>query len=222
MLNALPQFVLRATLRSTRQRATHFALRANAPSPSPDSIRPGFPQIRRIWKFGTEKIPLKPYVKKMSGRQDFPLQKTEEEWRRDLDADEYCVLREKGTEMAGTGEYDKFFPDPDEGFFECRGCQRPLYSAAAKFNSGCGWPAFDKCYKGALRTEVDGSLGVRRIEIMCSNCGGHLGHVFEGEGFTETNERHCVNSLSVRFVKYKDKTSGAEISGVEESIISSL
>ena len=81
------------------------------------------------------------------------------------------------------------------------GCGNPLYSAAAKFHSGCGWPAFDKCVEGSLLTHVDGTLGMQRIEIVCSQCNGHMGHVFKGEGFTETNERHCVNSISVKFVK---------------------
>ncbi len=83
----------------------------------------------------------------------------------------------------------------------CRGCRAPLYSAEAKFKSGCGWPAFDKCFKGAVRTTLDESHGMRRIEITCAACDGHLGHVFEGEQMTPTNERHCVNSLSVKFVK---------------------
>lgn len=83
----------------------------------------------------------------------------------------------------------------------CRGCGNPLYSATAKFNSGCGWPAFDKCYSGAVSTNVDSSFGMRRVEIVCARCDGHLGHVFEGESLTPTNERHCVNSVSVKFVK---------------------
>lgn len=68
-------------------------------------------------------------------------------------------------------------------------------------NSGCGWPAFDKCFKGSVVTETDNAYGMRRVEIMCGKCGGHLGHVFEGERMTPTNERHCVNSVSVKFQK---------------------
>jgi methionine-R-sulfoxide reductase len=83
-----------------------------------------------------------------------------------------------------------------EGHFACRACNAPLYSAEAKFKSGCGWPAFDKCYKGAVATVTDSSFGMRRVEILCAACGGHLGHVFEGERMTPTNERHCVNSVS--------------------------
>ena len=125
---------------------------------------------------------------------------TDAEWREKLSPEEYRVLREKGTEAQG-GEYDGFYPSAGEGHFACRGCGAPLYSAAAKFKSGCSWPAFDKCYKGAVATTVDNSYGMKRIEITCAACGGHLGHVFEGEKMTPTDERHCVNSVSVRFVK---------------------
>merc|ERR1711991_452207 len=127
------------------------------------------------------------------------MQKTDEEWKSQLSAEEYEVLRNKGTEAADKGEYTKFYPK--EGHFVCKGCNAPLYSAAAKFNSGCGWPAFDKCYKGAVATTVDNSYGMRRVEITCAACGGHLGHVFEGEKFTATNERHCVNSISVKYIQ---------------------
>lgn len=134
---------------------------------------------------------------------------TEKEWRSKLTAKEFHVLREKGTETPRVGEYDKFYPK--EGYFACRGCGHPLYSAQAKFDSGCGWPAFDKCYKGAIATHVDGSLFMRRVEIVCAKCGGHQGHVFEGERMTPTNERHCVNSLSVRFVPGPVPDSVAEL-----------
>ena len=77
---------------------------------------------------------------------------------------------------------------PRRGNFVCKGCGNPLYSAQSKFNSGCGWPAFDKCYKGALITETDMTFGMKRVEIMCGACDGHLGHVFENEGFTPTME----------------------------------
>jgi len=129
----------------------------------------------------------------------FSVTKSDEEWKQSLTPEEFDVIRNKGTERAGTGEYDKYYPK--EGFFKCRACNNPLYSAKSKFNSGCGWPAFDKCYKGSIVTDIDESFGRRRIEIMCAKCGGHLGHVFEGESFTDTNERHCVNSISVKFDK---------------------
>lgn len=135
--------------------------------------------------------------------------KTDAEWRSQLNPMEFQVLRKKGTEPARTGEYDKFYPS--EGHFVCRGCGTPLYSAQAKFNSGCGWPAFDKCYAGAVKTEIDNSFGMRRIEIMCAACDGHLGHVFENEGFTPTMERHCVNSISVRYVPEKEDAEEAKV-----------
>uniref|UniRef100_A0A0G4FGB5 Peptide-methionine (R)-S-oxide reductase n=1 Tax=Chromera velia CCMP2878 TaxID=1169474 RepID=A0A0G4FGB5_9ALVE len=129
---------------------------------------------------------------------NFEVKKSEAEWKEKLTAAEYQVIRNKGTERPGTGEYDKFYPK--QGYFKCKACDHPLYSAKAKFDSGCGWPAFDKCFKGSVVTERDASMGMVRIEIMCGKCGGHLGHVFEGERMTSTNERHCVNSVSVKFV----------------------
>uniref|UniRef100_A0A6B2LP73 Peptide-methionine (R)-S-oxide reductase n=1 Tax=Arcella intermedia TaxID=1963864 RepID=A0A6B2LP73_9EUKA len=108
------------------------------------------------------------------------------------------VLWDKATEPAGTGEYNKFYPK--KGYFACRACKTPLYSAESKFNSGCGWPAFDQCFSGSVKVEVDDSFGMKRVEIMCYTCGGHLGHVFHGERFTPTDERHCVNSVSVTYI----------------------
>lgn len=124
---------------------------------------------------------------------------TDAEWRAKLDPSEYHVLRERGTERRG-GEYDAFQPEADSGHFACRGCGRALYSAASKFPSGCGWPAFDRCYENAVDITQDNSHSMLRIEITCSGCDGHLGHVFAGERKTRTNERHCVNSLSVQWV----------------------
>mmetsp|Transcript_5801 Transcript_5801/g.18298 ORF Transcript_5801/g.18298 Transcript_5801/m.18298 type:complete len:199 (+) Transcript_5801:46-642(+) len=127
------------------------------------------------------------------------IQKSDAEWKKSLTAQQFQVLRLKGTEPARTGEYDKFYPS--EGHFVCAGCGNALYSAESKFNSGCGWPAFDKCYEGSVSTNIDETFGMRRVEIVCAKCDGHLGHVFENEGFTETAERHCVNSVSVKYVE---------------------
>mmetsp|Transcript_1727 Transcript_1727/g.5219 ORF Transcript_1727/g.5219 Transcript_1727/m.5219 type:complete len:182 (+) Transcript_1727:70-615(+) len=138
----------------------------------------------------------------------FEVQKSNADWRSQLSSEEFYVLRQKGTERAGSGKYDGFYPD--EGYFKCAGCGNPLYSAAAKFKSGCGWPAFDKHYAGSIKTNTDNAFGMRRIEIVCAKCGGHLGHVFEGERMTPTNERHCVNSVSVKYEK------GAPPAGLEE------
>jgi peptide-methionine (R)-S-oxide reductase len=128
------------------------------------------------------------------------------DWKKDvpLSKAEAQVIWDKGTERAGTGEYNKFYPK--EGHFACKVCKSPLYSAASKFDSGCGWPAFDKCYAGSVATHTDVSWGMKRVEIVCAKCGGHLGHVFEGEGMTETDERHCVNSVSVVYQKAKPDT----------------
>ncbi len=112
-----------------------------------------------------------------------------------LSAEEERVIVKKGTEMPFSGEYDKLFTP---GTFICRRCNNPLYSAEAKFNAGCGWPSFDEEYPGSVGRHVDADG--RRIEITCARCHAHLGHVFEGEGFTDKDTRHCVNSLSIRFI----------------------
>ena len=154
----------------------------------------------------------------------YPNAKNNSEWKKELTEEEFQCLRQAGTEAPGTGEYHTFFPK--KGYFACRGCAAPLYSAEAKFQAGCGWPAFDLCYAGAVKTYIDHSHGMERIEIVCNRCDGHLGHVrraaappprpardsaaraqvFVGEQFPgmRSSERHCVNSISVRYVKGED------------------
>jgi len=128
---------------------------------------------------------------------DVPVKKTDQEWRAILNPAQFRVIREKGTEAPGTGKFDKFSKD---GVYTCAACDAPLYKSTTKFNSGCGWPAFYDAIPGAINRHEDKTMFMTRTEITCANCGGHLGHVFKGEGFdTPTDERHCVNSVSMTF-----------------------
>ena len=114
----------------------------------------------------------------------------------DLSSQEQFVIEHKGTEPPFTGEYDAFY---ETGTYICRRCNTELYKSEDKFDAHCGWPAFDKEVTGTVKQlpDPDGS----RVEILCANCDGHLGHVFSGEELTPTNTRHCVNSLSIKFIK---------------------
>lgn len=129
------------------------------------------------------------------------IQKSEEEWRRQLSDEEYHILRQKGTERAFTGKYNLHFED---GIYTCKACGNPLFTADQKFESSCGWPSFDnQIAKDSIVTHRDTSHGMIRTEILCGNCGSHLGHVFD-DGPTETGLRYCVNSASLDFEKEKE------------------
>jgi len=123
------------------------------------------------------------------------MQKTDDEWRRTLTAEQFHVLREHGTERPGSSplNYEK-----RDGTFSCAACGQPLFSSDAKFESGTGWPSFFRPLEGAIATTVDRSYGMARVEVHCSRCGGHLGHVFP-DGPRPTGERYCMNGTALTF-----------------------
>ncbi|HEV2227747.1 MAG TPA: peptide-methionine (R)-S-oxide reductase MsrB [Steroidobacteraceae bacterium] len=131
----------------------------------------------------------------MATDEKFTVEKTQDEWQRELGSDAYRVLREHGTERAGSS------PLNDEhraGTFRCAGCGQPLFAADTKFESGSGWPSFFRPLPGAVGTHEDRSHFMRRTEVHCSRCGGHLGHVFP-DGPQPTGERYCMNGVALRF-----------------------
>ena len=126
------------------------------------------------------------------------MNKTEEEWKKELTPEQYNILREKGTERAFTGEYWNHF---EKGKYVCAACGNVLFDSDAKFVSDCGWPSFDKAIKGSVIYKTDTSFGMERTEVMCAKCGGHLGHVFDDGPEETTGKRFCTNSVSIEFVK---------------------
>lgn len=133
----------------------------------------------------------------MADNTKYPVSKTEGEWQAQLSPEQFRIIREKGTEYPGSGKYYKH--QADKGVYGCAACDAPLYMADDKFQSGCGWPAFFRTVPGAVKEHEDNTLGMRRTEILCSNCGGHLGHIFRGEPSAPGGIRHCVNSVSIKF-----------------------
>lgn len=131
------------------------------------------------------------------------IKKTDEQWREILTPDQFSVLREKNTEAPFSGEYDGLYAD---GVYACAACGQVLFDSKTKFDAQCGWPSFYDAKPGAVAFHDDRSHGMERVEVTCANCGGHLGHLFEGEGFaTPTDKRYCVNSLSLKFTPDKNK-----------------
>ncbi len=124
------------------------------------------------------------------------IEKTEDEWKKELTPEQYQVLREKGTERPFTGKY---YLNKEKGIYVCGACGNELFTSEMKFDSGCGWPSFDKEIEGGkVLRKKDVTHGMIRTEILCARCGSHLGHVFD-DGPTETGERYCVNSVSLDF-----------------------
>ncbi|NYJ74960.1 peptide-methionine (R)-S-oxide reductase MsrB [Allobranchiibius huperziae] len=126
----------------------------------------------------------------------YPVTKSDAEWREQLSPEEYQVLRKSGTERAFTGEYTD---TETTGIYNCRACGIELFRSTGKFHSHCGWPSFYEPSEGDnVELITDRSMGMKRTEVRCANCGSHLGHVFEGEGYdTPTDQRYCINSVSI-------------------------
>jgi peptide-methionine (R)-S-oxide reductase len=123
------------------------------------------------------------------------VQKTDDEWKKTLTPEQFHVLREHGTERAGTSPMNV---EKREGIFTCSACGQPLFTSDTKFESGTGWPSFYRPIEGAISTTTDRSYGMTRVEAQCSQCGGHLGHVFP-DGPKPTGDRYCMNGVALKF-----------------------
>ena len=128
------------------------------------------------------------------------LSKTDAQWKAALTPEQYQVLRKKGTEASFSGKYWNHFED---GYYACAACNNPLFTSNSKFNSECGWPSFDQAIKGSVIYKNDSTLGMQRTEVMCANCGGHLGHIFDDGPAETTGKRFCTNSVSIVFIPKK-------------------
>jgi len=126
------------------------------------------------------------------------IKKSEEEWEEVLTPQQFHILRKKGTDLPGTGAYTYHF---EQGMYKCAGCGAELFKSGTKYESHCGWPSFDDAIEGAIIQQADYSHNMIRTEIICANCGGHLGHIFDDGPKETTGKRYCVNSTSIQFIK---------------------
>ncbi len=131
----------------------------------------------------------------MASQNKFPVEKSDAEWRVQLTPEAFKVLRQHGTERAGTSPLNQ---EKRTGIFHCAGCNHPLFESDTKYESGTGWPSFFRPLPGAVETSTDRSFFMTRIEVHCANCGGHLGHVFD-DGPDPTGQRYCMNGVALRF-----------------------
>ena len=132
----------------------------------------------------------------MDSTRTYPVTKTDEQWRSELSQEEYLVLRRAGTERPWSGEYNE---TKAQGVYSCRACGHELFRSDTKFDSHCGWPSFwAPSDEGNVELLEDTSMGMRRVEVRCANCGSHLGHVFDDSPQTPTGDRYCMNSVSLR------------------------
>ncbi len=129
----------------------------------------------------------------------FPVEKSDVEWRALLDPDQFRVLRQHGTERAGTSPFNH---EKRSGRYDCAACGHPLFESGTKYESGSGWPSFFRPLPGAVATTTDSTHGMTRVEVHCASCGGHLGHVFN-DGPAPTGQRYCMNGVSLKFEEGK-------------------
>ena len=137
---------------------------------------------------------------KNSSHTKYKIEKTDVQWKNELNSIQYYVLRQAGTERAFSGEYNKTY---NAGIYVCAACQSPLYESRYKYDSKSGWPSFDRGIRKNIEFDVDYKLGYPRSELKCSSCGGHLGHLFNDGPRNTTGERHCINSAALNFIPNK-------------------
>ena len=154
--------------------------------------------LYQFWQKSTDSSPIDSAIAVDSTKatKRYKIMKTEEEWKQTLTPEQFQVLRKHGTERSFTSPLDKEY---GKGAYNCAGCDLPLFISDTKFNSRTGWPSFFAPIEGAIATTTDTSLFMKRVEVHCSRCGGHLGHVFD-DGPKPTGQRYCMNGVSLKFV----------------------